>query len=898
MKKILKKILIIFIVFLLVFEYCCSSPVFASSESDIPPEVLNAITNLAGGIVSIILWIPRLLAMAFSFIINQATQWVAEFGDNPTPDKNTSIFMTPYDIFFSTSNSLEGSNENNNYEILSVNFFKTESGTSFVRNIRKAVSQWFYITRFIASAILLCILIYVGIRMALSSVAEDRAKYKKMLVDWICSLLLVFLLHYIAIAVIYANEAIVLALRGFVAGINNDNFNRFMNKLAMQALIGVGIDSIVSVFVFCGIVAQTIFFLIAYLNRMLKVGFLIIISPLISITYSIDKMGDGKAQALNRWLKEFIYTVLIQPFHCIMYLALIQTAMTILTESFNGIDNVVKVNQLASGVLVILCLKFINDAEQIVRKIFGFADDNSKTSMAAGTIAAVALLQNAPKIGSSARKGISVAKNGVQKFTKAIGTDSSKIGKFLGNTKLGESNKNLLNKFDESKVGKGLSKVGEGIGNRISKVSEGVNNLIDGIKRKLKDSAKTGNYSEKKSKSSEKGKLRKAIDFSRKQLTKNSVSRALGMMGMAMAYATGNTGLLEAGATGRAFSEGAQEFFNSSLNGQAKQQDENVRIVEERDGKEIKENLEEAEEKLRQAGKECISADEATSQKEAAQEKANTATQKAQNYERELEKANQDVTDAEGRLATARTNGSSSDDILRLQNDLNDKKAIAKQFQENYDRAKTEEESAVDELNSWTEIENAARKRDEFARKREIFLSEEEMRKRMARRANGPSDATLQKKKNEILQLIMKIKMIQSNGGEHDSSHQNILTEDEKDRAVRTRDKMIQLVESGVLKGGASEDMVDKIMQQSGLKSRSTSTGDGVHKATEDAQGVQDSMADATVKLRQAMKDYEYLCREKSIAKSFDSTTAVGIEESDYVDTLCRRYRRNIASNG
>ena len=31
------------------------------------------------------------------------------------------------------------------------------------------------------------------------------------------------------------------------------------------------------------------------------------ISPLISITYSIDKIGDGKSQALNTWLKEFIY---------------------------------------------------------------------------------------------------------------------------------------------------------------------------------------------------------------------------------------------------------------------------------------------------------------------------------------------------------------------------------------------------------------------------------------------------------------------------------------------------------------------------------------------------------------------------------------------------------------
>ena len=55
-----------------------------------------------------------------------------------------------------------------------------------------------------------------------------------------------------------------------------------------------------------------------YIKRMLTVGFLIVIAPLITITYSIDKMGDGKSQALNAWLKEFIYNVLIQTFHCII----------------------------------------------------------------------------------------------------------------------------------------------------------------------------------------------------------------------------------------------------------------------------------------------------------------------------------------------------------------------------------------------------------------------------------------------------------------------------------------------------------------------------------------------------------------------------------------------------
>ena len=49
----------------------------------------------------------------------------------------------------------------------------------------------------IVLSILLCVLIYVGIRMAISTVASDKAAYKKMLVDWACSLALIFLLQYI-----------------------------------------------------------------------------------------------------------------------------------------------------------------------------------------------------------------------------------------------------------------------------------------------------------------------------------------------------------------------------------------------------------------------------------------------------------------------------------------------------------------------------------------------------------------------------------------------------------------------------------------------------------------------------------------------------------------------------
>ena len=104
-----------------------------------------------------------------------------------------SSYLTPFDIFFNT------------YKILDINFFDLNDldTNSFIYKFRTSVAYWFYTLRFISSAILLCILVYVGIKMAISSVADDKAKYKKMLIDWCCSLALIFLLQYIGIGIIF-----------------------------------------------------------------------------------------------------------------------------------------------------------------------------------------------------------------------------------------------------------------------------------------------------------------------------------------------------------------------------------------------------------------------------------------------------------------------------------------------------------------------------------------------------------------------------------------------------------------------------------------------------------------------------------------------------------------------
>lgn len=305
--------------------------------------------------------------------------------------------ISPFDILF------------NKIALVDIDFFNIPQegpgSNKIIRNLRLSIAGWYYIMRNIAAVILLCVLIYVGIRMAISTVASDKAAFKKMLVDWVCSLALIFLIQYIIIFTISVNSAMVRALQD-MAGEDPIILANSMQSIKMTAKNWFTIDSIAATIVYCMLIGQTLSLLFTYINRMLKVAFLIIISPLITLTYSMDKMGDGKAQALGTWLKEFIYTVIIQSFHCIIYMVFIKMAVSILdsglAESYN----------LAGSFLAVMCVKFTKDAEKILGKIFKFGDSTSDASLGVGMALSAAALSKAKGMG----KGTVKAVNGVRNF--------------------------------------------------------------------------------------------------------------------------------------------------------------------------------------------------------------------------------------------------------------------------------------------------------------------------------------------------------------------------------------------------------------------------------------------------------------------------------------------------
>lgn len=419
MKKTLKKLLVCILIILIINNFFISNISFAADSFE------DWLVDLLGSVVGLLTYPIRIVAIGCGYAIDTLTKGVAE--SQGSVDANGNIvegtfinngMITPFDIFF------------NKIALIDVNFFNIQNDGSIISNIRTSIAGWYYVMRTIAAAILLCILIYVGIRMAISTIASDKAAYKKMLVDWVCSLALIFLLQYIILFTFAVNEAFIKALSGINDGKDLCDAMVHIKELAMKVF---EVNSIAATIVFCMLVAQTLALLISYFNRMLKLAFLVIIAPLITLTYSIDKMGDGKAQALGTWLKEFIYTVLLQSFHCIIYMAFVSMALAIFTKTGAS-----ESNNLAGSVLAVLCVKFTKEGEKLLGKIFSFSDSTSDSSIAAGMMMSAAALKHAGSVGKGARTALNGAKNfagSAKTFARTARVEALAIGAMMHGAK-------------------------------------------------------------------------------------------------------------------------------------------------------------------------------------------------------------------------------------------------------------------------------------------------------------------------------------------------------------------------------------------------------------------------------------------------------------------------------
>ena len=352
-KKLIKMIAIILLI-ITVFNFLCSSglPAYASGYS--------TDNDILGGIADGIVGFLTLPMRMFIVLIGGAIDILTGLFVNPGQDVDIETILF------------------NQLDLTSVNFFENNSNNEIVKALKENVAIWYTSMRNIALAFLIVICIYVGIRMAWSTSAEEKAQYKRMLMDWASSLALVFVVHYIMIGVVQLNNILVKAIGN--ATINGASIAGMSDDFRSGAFTISFVRGTTSAITYLMLQLMTITILLMYIKRMITVAFLMMLAPLVTITYSIDKMGDGKAQALNTWLKEFSYTILIQPFHCLAFAAIGGIAREMIDKDNN-------VHDLMAGVFTILLITFILQSEKIVKKIFHFESSSLQDVLASAAIA-------------------------------------------------------------------------------------------------------------------------------------------------------------------------------------------------------------------------------------------------------------------------------------------------------------------------------------------------------------------------------------------------------------------------------------------------------------------------------------------------------------------------------
>ncbi len=248
-------------------------------------------------------------------------------------------------------------------ELLNANYFAYNANTNnYV--IKESVKNWYSGVRTIAIIASIVILIYMGVRMAISSLASDKAKYKKMFFDWLTSFIMIFVLHIIIIFMSNLSTSITYMLTENAGALTLET--KIMEYRMEEISTAVGWDSITQTIIYFVLVFYQARFFIMYVKRFFTIGFLIVISPLITVTYAIDRAGDNRSQVFQSWGKELAVNLFIQPLHAFLYMVFMFIAEEI---------------AVVAPIFAIIFLMALSRGEKIVKAVFNLRGMSTIHSM-------------------------------------------------------------------------------------------------------------------------------------------------------------------------------------------------------------------------------------------------------------------------------------------------------------------------------------------------------------------------------------------------------------------------------------------------------------------------------------------------------------------------------------
>lgn len=313
----------------------------------------------------------------------------------------------------------------NQYSETSLSFWDKDISaskkSSIVELLRDPVNKWYAIFSDIAVAGYMIILVYVGIKVLLQSTAAGKkANYKNTLLYWVTGLAILFFMPYYMKYVVRLNDAFVnqvaearteeaksakRAALDISAGYANTDFDEVVkfdtgsDYMSVVGALAERTGKLGIALAYMIMIWQLVVMLVYYFKRVFTIAFLIVIFPLVALTFVWDKLNDGKSQALSAWIQEFTVGVFVQSFHAIVLVFVVNTIYATLTTTS------------ADFILLMIAASFLFAGEEILKQIFG----------ASKIVATGNLAQTGTRVAVLATLGTSLAKRAVTNVAGAKG---------------------------------------------------------------------------------------------------------------------------------------------------------------------------------------------------------------------------------------------------------------------------------------------------------------------------------------------------------------------------------------------------------------------------------------------------------------------------------------------
>jgi len=242
--------------------------------------------------------------------------------------------------------------------------------------LRTLIAVWYNIIRILSAAVMLLILIFIGIKTAISSAASEKAQYKRVFADWVVGVILIFGIHYIMVFAVNINEILVDVVRDSANSVNSIQLKELasdkessiktdqeieinvydeIKTRAYDAKMTVGFSGMI---MYVALVYFAIKYTLIYLKRYLTLAVLTLMGPAIGVSYALQKVLTGKGQSFKLWLTEYILNLIIQVVHALIYAVFISAALALSLKNVAGI------------IIALILMKFSLGAEGLFRRIF------------------------------------------------------------------------------------------------------------------------------------------------------------------------------------------------------------------------------------------------------------------------------------------------------------------------------------------------------------------------------------------------------------------------------------------------------------------------------------------------------------------------------------------------